>query len=67
MTDEVQCSVHQGEVQTALIRAMCDALPNGGWSSCIVEYRKAARVAESVVKLHRPRWGDGGREVPASR
>ena len=46
---------------------MFDALPNGGWSSCIVEYRKAARVAESQVKLTGPRRGDGVVEVPASR
>lgn len=52
--DEAPCLVHQGEVQTAVMRAMCDTLPNGGWSSCIVEYRKASRVAESQVKLTDP-------------
>lgn len=51
MTDETPYLVQQGEAQGAVVRALFDTLPNGGWTSCTVEYRKAARVAESQVSL----------------
>jgi hypothetical protein len=51
MTDESPYLVQQGEAQTAVVRALFDSLPPSGWASCSVEYRKAARVAESQVSV----------------
>lgn len=51
MVDESPYLAQLGDAQTAVVRALFNALPSGGWASCRVEYRKAGRVAESQVWL----------------
>ncbi|WP_102144901.1 hypothetical protein [Mycobacterium hubeiense] len=51
MTDEAPYLVQLGDAQTAVVRALFDALPREGWDSCTVEYRKAGTVAESRVSV----------------
>lgn len=51
MTEDSPYLVQLGDAQTAVVRALFDSLPSGGWASCTVEYRKAGRVAESQVRL----------------
>ncbi|WP_396911182.1 hypothetical protein [Mycolicibacterium sp.] len=51
MTDQPQYLVRLGDAQTAVVGALFDSLPREGWTTCTVEYRMAARVAESRVTL----------------
>ncbi len=43
--------VQLGDAHTAVVQALFDSLPTGGWTSCTVEYRQANTVAESRVSL----------------
>lgn len=51
VTEEPPYLVQLAAAQTDVVRALFDSLPTGGWTSCTVEYRMAARVAESRVTL----------------
>ncbi|ART73765.1 hypothetical protein BTO20_20075 [Mycobacterium dioxanotrophicus] len=51
MTEEPPYLVQLGDAQTAVVRALFEALPRGGWENCTIEYRKANTVAESQVTL----------------
>lgn len=51
MTDQPPYLVKLGDAQTAVVRALFNSLPDRGWDSCTVEYRKAGAVAESRVGL----------------
>lgn len=51
VTDQSPYPVLLGNAQTAVIRALFDSLPRDSWTSCIVEYRSTASMAESLVTL----------------
>lgn len=51
MTDQPPYLVQLGDAQTAVVRALFDALPATHWDSCTVEYRSTVSMAESTVHL----------------
>lgn len=51
MADQPPYLVQLGDAQTAVVRALFDALPGTGWDRCIVEYLSTVSMAESKVHL----------------
>lgn len=51
------------DAQTAVVRALFESLPPGGWSSCDVTYLSTVSMAESKVVLT---GGDGASETVKS-
>ena len=51
MTEQPPYLVQLGDAQTAVVRALFESLPHGGWSSCSVAYLSTVSMAESKVVL----------------
>lgn len=51
MADQPPYLVQLGDAQTAVVRALFDALPGTGWDRCTVEYLSTVSMAESKVHL----------------
>lgn len=51
MTDETPYLVRVGELQEDAGKLLYYSLPEDGWDSCTLEYRKAGSIGESVLTL----------------